>query len=65
MGCDSTQRSMARVVTLIGTLPCLGEGVGGFDGRLKCLAVRMVIAEMLNCKLLSIQAPGIKHLDFT
>jgi hypothetical protein len=36
-----------------------------FDGRLKWLAVCMVTTEMLNCKLLSIPAAGIKHLYFT
>jgi hypothetical protein len=35
------------------------------DGSLKWLAVCMVSAEIIICKLLSTQASGIKHLDFT
>jgi hypothetical protein len=55
-------------VTLIGILPCLGEGeVRGFslvysDGSLKWLAACLVSVEMLICKLLSTQAAAIKHL---
>jgi len=35
------------------------------DRSLKWLAVCMVLAEMLNCKLLSAQAADIKHSYFT
>jgi hypothetical protein len=57
-------------VTLIGIVPCLGEEEGAgihvlfSDGSLKWHAVCMVSAEMLNCKLLSAKAAGIKHLYF-
>ncbi len=48
-------------MTLIGILPCLGEGESGdscfvLDGIIKWLAVLMVSAEMLNFNLLSTQA---------
>jgi hypothetical protein len=58
-------------VTLIGILPSLGEGewaaihVLYSDRSLKWLAAFMVSAEMVNRKLLSTQAAGIKHLYFT
>ncbi len=59
------------MVTQIGILPMFRWRRGArihvlySDGSLKWLAVCMVSAEMLNCKLLSTQAAGIKHLYFT
>jgi hypothetical protein len=54
-------RSKARAATLIGIVPCSGEGIGEregavihvlfSDGSLKWHAVCMASAEMLNCKL--------------
>jgi hypothetical protein len=63
-------RSKARAATLIGIVPCSGEGEEAgihvllSDGSFKWHAVCMVSAEMINCKLLSTQAAGIKHLYF-
>jgi hypothetical protein len=57
-------------MTLIGISPSLGEGKGAgihvlySDRSLKLLSVCRVSVEMLNCKLLSTQAAGIKHLYF-
>jgi hypothetical protein len=51
MGCDSTEHRGAGIHVLYS------------DGSLKWLAVSMVSAEMLNCKLLSTQAAGIQHLN--
>ncbi len=69
-GCDSTKnggQSLEQCPWLIVISPCLGEGERCFVlwWNLKWLAVCLVWAEMLNCKLLSPQAAGIKHLYFT
>jgi hypothetical protein len=55
---------------MIGIFPSLGEGEGRWfmffycDGSLKRIAVHSVFTEMLNFKLLSARAAGIKHLTF-
>ncbi len=57
-------------MTLIGMLPSLDEGdwfrfMFCTVTKAKWLAVCMVSAEMLNCKLLSTRAAGMKALYFT
>ncbi len=70
MGCGfRTKRSKVRALTIIGILPGLGGGEGRkfmfCTGSLTRLAIHTDLAGMLNWKLMSTQAAGIKHLFFT